>query len=69
MNADLMVFDPNTVAPLEPEEAQDLPGGATRRKQLAQGIAWTLVNGEVLIEEGEHTGALPGKVARGRSAA
>jgi N-acyl-D-aspartate/D-glutamate deacylase len=68
MNADLMVFDPDTISPLEPEEAADLPSGATRRKQLAQGIAWTVVNGEVLIEEGEHTGALPGKVARGRSA-
>jgi N-acyl-D-aspartate/D-glutamate deacylase len=66
MNADLMVFDPDTVGPLEPEEADDLPGGAMRRKQLAQGIEWTLVNGEVLLEEGEHTGAYPGKVARSR---
>lgn len=64
MNADLMVFDPDTVGPLEPEEAPDLPSGATRRKQLAQGIEWTLVNGEVLIERGEHTGAYPGHVAR-----
>jgi N-acyl-D-aspartate/D-glutamate deacylase len=64
MAADLMVFDPDTIAPLEPDEADDLPGGASRRRQLAQGIHWTLVNGEVLIEEGEHTGAYPGKVAR-----
>jgi N-acyl-D-amino-acid deacylase len=64
MAADLIVFDPATISPLEPGEAHDLPGGAKRRKQLAQGIEWTLVNGQVLLERGEHTGAYPGKVAR-----
>ncbi|MEA2640802.1 MAG: N-acyl-D-amino-acid deacylase [Chloroflexota bacterium] len=64
MAADLMVFDPATIGPLEPDEAADLPGGATRRRQLAQGIEWTVVNGQVLIEDGEHTGAYPGRVAR-----
>jgi N-acyl-D-amino-acid deacylase len=64
MAADLMVFDPATISPLEPGEAHDLPGGAKRRKQLAQGIEWTVVNGQVLLERGEHTGAYPGKVAR-----
>ena len=67
MAADLMVFDPETIGPLEPGEAQDLPGGATRRKQLAQGIEWTMVNGQVLLEKGEHTGLYPGKVARSLS--
>jgi N-acyl-D-aspartate/D-glutamate deacylase len=64
MAADLMVFDPETIGPLEPGESLDLPGGAKRRKQLAQGIEWTIVNGQVLLEKGEHTGAYPGKVAR-----
>src|SRR3989442_11086825 len=36
---------------------------------LAQGIEWTVVNGQVLLEEGEHTGAFPGRVARSGSAA
>jgi N-acyl-D-aspartate/D-glutamate deacylase len=63
--ADLMIFDPATIAPLEPGEAFDLPGGSRRRKQLAKGIEMTVVNGQVLIEKGEHTGAFPGKVARG----
>jgi N-acyl-D-aspartate/D-glutamate deacylase len=67
MAADLMVFDPETVGPLEPDESPDLPGGATRRRQLAQGIEWTVVNGQVLLEEGEHTGAYPGKVARSKA--
>jgi len=64
MTADLMVFDPGTVGPLEQREAQDLPGGATRRMQLAQGIEWTLVNGKILLERGKHTGDYPGMVAR-----
>jgi N-acyl-D-aspartate/D-glutamate deacylase len=64
MAADLMMFDPATIGPLEPGEAHDLPGGAKRRKQLAQGIELTVVNGQVLIEKGEHTGAYPGRVAR-----
>jgi N-acyl-D-aspartate/D-glutamate deacylase len=67
MVADMMIFDPATIAPLEPGEAHDLPGGAKRRKQLATGIEYTVVNGQVLIEKGEHTGALPGKVARNTS--
>ena len=65
MAADFMVFDPDTIDSLEPDESADLPGGSKRRRQLAQGIEWTVVNGEVLLEEGEHTGALPGRVARG----
>ena len=64
MAADLMIFDPTTIAPLEPGVAQDLPGGAKRRKQLATGIEWTVVNGQVLMEHGQHTGAYPGRVAR-----
>jgi len=63
--ADMMVFNPDTISPLEPEEAQDLPGGASRRKQLATGIEWTVVNGDVLLEHGQPTGACPGRVVRG----
>ncbi len=69
MAADLMMFDPATIGPLEPGEAYDLPGGSRRRKQLAKGIELTVVNGQVLIEKGEHTGAYPGKVARSASPA
>ena len=29
-----------------------------------EGIDWVLVNGETVLEEGEHTGALPGRVLR-----
>ncbi|MEZ5409468.1 MAG: amidohydrolase family protein [Acidimicrobiales bacterium] len=65
MAADLVVFDPDTVGPGMPQVAWDLPGGATRLVQKASGIAATVVNGQVLIQDGEHTGAYPGQLLRG----
>jgi N-acyl-D-amino-acid deacylase len=65
MMADLCVFDPEKVGPAMPAVAKDLPGGATRLTQKSVGIAATVVNGEVLTEGGEHTGAYPGQVLRG----
>jgi len=62
MAADLVVFDPATVRECEPEMVQDLPGNEKRLIQKAVGIEATVVNGQVLIERGEHTGALPGKI-------
>ena len=64
LNADVTVFDPDRLDPGELDQVDDFPGGATRMRRLPQGVACTIVNGEVLIEEGEHTGALPGRVAR-----
>jgi len=49
---------------LEPEEASDYPGGFQRMVQHAHGVIYTIVNGEVLLEQGEHTGAYPGRVIR-----
>jgi N-acyl-D-amino-acid deacylase len=63
--ADLVVFDPETIAPEMPEVAHDLPAGARRLVQRARGIAATVVNGEVLLRDGKHTGALPGQLLRG----
>jgi len=65
MVADLAVFDPDTVAPAMPEVAHDLPAGATRLVQRSVGIKATVVAGEVLTENGEHTGAYPGQLLRG----
>ena len=62
--ADLVVFDPDTVAAREPEVVYDLPGGGQRLEQKAEGILCTVVNGTVLIENGVPTGALPGRVLR-----
>src|SRR4030095_6278947 len=62
MAADLVLFDPATVRECEPEMVQDLPANEKRFIQKAVGIEMTLVNGEVLVEKGNHTGALPGGV-------
>ena len=43
----------------------DLPAGARRLIQRTRGIAATVVNGEVLLRDGKHTGALPGQLLRG----
>jgi N-acyl-D-aspartate/D-glutamate deacylase len=69
MTADLAVFDPATVAPRMPEVVHDLPAGAKRLKQTAEGMRATIVAGEVLLENNEHTGALPGRLLRGPLAA
>jgi N-acyl-D-amino-acid deacylase len=67
--ADVVIFDPDKVAPQMPTLAHDLPAGARRLKQKAEGILATIVNGEVLLRNNEHTGALPGRLLRGPLAA
>ena len=63
--ADLAIFDPATVGSGgRPERLYDLPGGAKRMVMRSRGIEYTLVNGEVMWEKGELTGAAAGKVLR-----
>jgi N-acyl-D-amino-acid deacylase len=62
--ADLVLFDPATIASLPATAAYDLPAGAKRFIQKATGISHTIVNGEVLMEHGEHVGTYPGRVLR-----
>ena len=64
MAADMLVFDPETIAPEMPEVVRDLPAGARRLTQRARGIAATIVNGEVVLRDGKPTGALPGQLLR-----
>ena len=53
--ADIVVFDPKTVkAPATREEP----------KQFPVGIEYVIVNGRVVIDRGENTGALPGRALR-----
>ena len=63
--ADITVFDPDTVAPRMPSVVADLPGGAKRIEQQADGIAATIVNGAVLTRDAEPTEARPGRLLRG----
>jgi N-acyl-D-aspartate/D-glutamate deacylase len=69
MAADVVLFDPATVRECEPEMVQDLPGNEKRLVQRARGIEMTIVNGQVLIEKENHTGALPGAVLGNQSGA
>lgn len=63
--ADIVVFDPETVAPRMPTVEYDLPAGAQRLKQEAEGIMATVVNGQVVLRNNQPTGALPGQLLRG----
>ena len=65
--ADITIFDPDTIASKPREPVDYPPAGANIKyvKRGAIGIDYVIVNGEVLLEDGEHTGALPGQVLRG----
>ncbi len=63
--ADLAIFDLNTVGSKKRGEMRtDLPGGGRRLVMPAEGVQHTVVNGTVLYENKQHTGALPGQVLR-----
>jgi N-acyl-D-aspartate/D-glutamate deacylase len=64
MTADITVFNPDTVEPRMPEVVNDLPSGAKRLKQYADGMLATVVAGQVVLKDNQHTGALPGKLLR-----
>ena len=55
MKADIVIFDPGTVAA---KATFDDP------KQYPEGIDYVIVNGMVVIDDGVHTGALPGRALR-----
>jgi len=62
--ADLTIFDPATVDAKDPEYVWDLPGGGKRFVAKATGIKATIVSGQILYQDGEYQGGLPGKVLR-----
>jgi N-acyl-D-amino-acid deacylase len=57
--ADLAIFDPATIADHATYE---------NPHQYATGMKFVLVNGVTVIRDGEHTGALPGRIVRGPGA-
>ncbi|HXG20163.1 MAG TPA: amidohydrolase family protein [Methylomirabilota bacterium] len=62
--ADLTLFDPETIDAKDPEYVWDLPGGGKRFVAKSTGIKATIVSGQVLYQDGEYQGGLPGKVLR-----
>ena len=55
MKADLVLFSPDRVKALATFEEP---------RQYPEGIDYVLVNGQVVIDGGRHTGALPGRALR-----
>jgi N-acyl-D-aspartate/D-glutamate deacylase len=67
--ADLNLIDHDRLRLLHPEQVADLPGGAGRLIQRAEGYVATFVHGVQVLGDDEMTGALPGRVIRGRQPA
>ena len=65
MKADLNVIDMARLALGRPFMAADLPAGGSRLLQKASGYRATIVSGTITYQEGEATGALPGRIVRG----
>jgi dihydroorotase/N-acyl-D-amino-acid deacylase len=56
MYADITIFDPNTIIDRSTYE---------NPAQLATGVSYVLVNGVPVVDNGQVTGALPGRALRG----
>jgi N-acyl-D-aspartate/D-glutamate deacylase len=65
MKADINVIDMDALRILSPQMTFDLPGGGRRMIQRAEGYCATIVSGVVTFENGEPTGAMPGRLIRG----
>lgn len=63
--ADINIIDLEALELHAPYTAFDLPLGGARVLQKADGFRYTLVNGEVIAQDGEMTEARPGKLVRG----
>ena len=63
--ADLNLVDLEHLNLRLPEMVHDLPAGARRLIQRADGWKATICSGEVTFEDGEHTDARPGRLIRG----
>ena len=62
--ADVLVIDPERLQAGDSRIVRDFPADSERYIVDAEGYLATIVNGQVLLEDGQHTGALPGQVLR-----
>lgn len=65
MKADLNIIDFDKLQLEAPQIVFDLPAGGRRMFQGARGYVATIVSGEVIMENGSYTGAVPGRLIRG----
>ncbi|MGH7787202.1 MAG: N-acyl-D-amino-acid deacylase family protein [Candidatus Binatia bacterium] len=63
--ADVVLFDPTRLAVGRTRLARDFPAESPRFVVDAEGYVALIVNGQVVLEHGRHTGALPGQILRG----
>jgi N-acyl-D-amino-acid deacylase len=65
LRADVNVIDFENLRIAPPEVVFDLPANGRRMVQHASGYRMTIQSGQVIYEDGEPTGILPGKLLRG----
>ena len=68
MKADLNVIDYDKLRLRAPHAVYDLPAGGRRLEQEAVGYRATIVSGVTVAQGDQPTGALPGRLVRGRRA-
>jgi N-acyl-D-aspartate/D-glutamate deacylase len=62
--ADVVILDANTVERGEEVPVPDLPGGSSRYTRIPTGFSVVMVNGAVVVQDGEYTQARTGVVVR-----
>jgi N-acyl-D-amino-acid deacylase len=60
--ADLVIFDPDTIARGEEVWVEDVPGGQGRYIRRPTGVSEVIVNGETLVREGAYADVQPGRL-------
>ena len=68
MKADVNLIELDRLRLHQPEMVFDLPANGRRFIQRADGYRYTIAGGEVIYQDSEPTGAMPGKVIRGPQA-
>jgi len=66
---DVNVIDFDRLDIVRPEMVHDLPAGAGRMIQRSTGYVATVVAGDIVVDAGECTDAMPGRLVRGPQAA
>ena len=60
----MFIFDPDRIDVGTCRADKDVVLGVERFRAVPVGVTATIVNGEVVVENGERTGAVPGRVVR-----